>query len=87
MRNASIAAASAGAAAATGTALFSAVTAAASPLAAKSISAGEVPGAAGADIFAHVADASTGRITVFHGTEAFSLVDPALARALAQAAQ
>jgi hypothetical protein len=69
-----------------GTALFNA-TAGASPLPAATPVTGEVPASTATDVFAHVSDAATGQVTVFHGTEAYVVVDRALAQALARVAR
>lgn len=89
LRHASIGAASAGVLAATGGALLSGAEAGASPLPKRTASAltNDVPAGAATDIFAHVSDLSTGQVTVFHGTDAFTITDSHLAHALAKVTQ
>lgn len=84
LRTATVGAAAAGALAASGTALFSATDAVASPSAVRAAEGSDVPAGRGSDIFAHVADLATGKVTVFHGTEAYTITDPGLAQALAR---
>jgi hypothetical protein len=86
LRNASVGAAAAGALAAGGAGLFSAVSGAgAAPLAFSA--SPETPTLEGSDIFAHVADAKTGEITIFVGTKAVSYTNLDLAQQLLRAAQ
>lgn len=85
LRRASLGAAGAGVLATSGTVLFSTVgSAEASPSPLGQPVVGAVPSSAATDIFAHVSDASKGEVTVFHGTQAYVVTDPALAHALAQ---
>lgn len=79
-------AAAAGVLVTSGALLFTSADAGAAPLPAASNITDQVPGSTSTDIFAHVSDASSGQITVFHGTEAYTVVDPALAQALARVA-
>ena len=86
LRHASIGAATAGALAAGGTGLFTAITSAgAAPLAFSA--SPETPALEGSDIFAHVANAKTGEITIFVGTKAVSYTNRDLAQQLLRAAQ
>jgi hypothetical protein len=86
LRNASLGAAAAGVLAAGGVGLVDAVTSAsASPL--QEDSSVATPDLEGSDIFAHVANAKTGEITLFYGTKSVSYTDPRLAQQLLRAAQ
>jgi hypothetical protein len=86
LRHASIGAAAAGALAAGGTGIFQAVSSAgAAPLPFDASPA--TPALEGSDIFAHVADAKSGEITIFVGTKAVSYTNPDLAQQLLRAAQ
>ncbi|MHB1533438.1 MAG: hypothetical protein ACYC1D_02300 [Acidimicrobiales bacterium] len=85
LRNASVGAAAAGAVAVGGTGLFSALSGSAAPLAFSA--SPEAPAAEGSDIFAHVANAKTGEITIFVGTKAVHYRNRGLAQQLLRAAQ
>lgn len=86
LRNASLGAAATGVLAVGGAGLFQAATSASAvPLG----SQGDNPSATaleGTDVFAHVADAKAGRITLFVGTKEVSYIDHGLAQQILRAA-
>ena len=92
LRTAGIGAAAVTVMGATGTAIFDAANAGAStsatPVAGPAgVAASAVPSGKSGDIFAHVSDVKAGKITIFSGTSAYTITNPALAAALAAAAK
>jgi hypothetical protein len=86
LRHASIGAAAAGAVAAGGAGILSAISSAGAVPLAFSASP-ETPTLEGSDIFAHVVDAKTGQLTIFVGTKAVSYTNRDLAQQILRAAQ
>ncbi len=87
LRNASVGAAAAGVVAVGGTGVFSAVTNGASAAPLKYSASDATPSAEGSDIFAHVADAKTGRMSLFVGNKTIEFTDVDLAQQLMRVAQ
>jgi hypothetical protein len=87
LKTASIGAAAAGVLGTGGAATFSALGASATSLPAATPLAESTPGAAGSDIFAYVADASTGAVVICHGGTTVTVTDMTLCNALSRAAQ
>ena len=85
LRNAGIGAVATGIVAAGGVALFDAADAGATGLAQDASPA--TPKLEGSDIFAHIANARTGEMTIFVGEKAISITNQQLAQSLLQAAQ